>query len=449
MWEIILLFLLILLTIVGLLRRNEYIFWIVITLSSVACGVVADIVRTNYLADEVAVGTGKLAVFFVILSFLFFHVSVYGFVMFALSLYRMSPVLRKAIAALLLVPIIYDAINTPFIPVYEINYTYLMWFYCIYAVGASLLIIWKYRSTPPSLEKSYYLSIILIYLPPSWIAMATLVIPLGLNGVGGEWPYYRITLQLSVIIAFLIHVYYLLFPGFLGMRFSAFRRRTESRVMASGMDILNHSLKNEANKILFITSELKWEALSEEERSDYITMIEQSAKEMSATLEKLNAKTRAVTINLGVVTAEELLENVRQKIAPLLHHRNVQFHMASAYSGTLLCDVRLLSDDLNSLIDNAIYATAEREHPVIRLEIGSYGRYAYISLWDNGCGIPRELRGQLFQPYFTTKNKASNFGIGLYSCYHNVVAQRGLIHIESEEGSWTKVNIYMRKGANK
>ncbi|MFC5704178.1 sensor histidine kinase [Cohnella faecalis] len=446
MWALVLIFLIILSIIFSFFLKKENMFWIVVILASVAIGVMADILRISYLPDEVLVGTGQLAVIFVLFSFIFFHVPVYAFLMLAFSLYRMPPILRKMVILTGLLPLVYDASHTSFIPSYEINYLFLFWLWLLYIISGSLLIVLKYIRTPPSFEKSHYLSIIIVYVPHPWLALFTFILPLSLHGVGGEWPYFRITLQLSVSLAFMLNLYYILFPGFFGVRLSSIRRKTKSRLVASGVEILNHSLKNEANKMLFIARELKMMELDQKERSQYIDLIEQSAKEMSATLEKLNTKTRKVTINLGVHTVEQLLDNVREKCAMLLHQRNMHFTISSAFAGTLHCDLQLLSDDLYSLIDNAIYATAKCEEPTIRIEVGTYGRYVYISLWDNGCGISKDNRRRLFEPYFTTKNKSSNFGVGLFACFNNISAQNGLIHIESEEGAWTKVNIYIRKG---
>lgn len=446
MWELVIILLLILVLIISLFRKKEGLFWVFVILTSVVIGVVADILRTTYLADEVHVGVGLHAVIFVLSSFIFFHIPVYAFLMLAISFYRLSPLLRKATALTGSLPILYDALYTPLIPKYEINYAFVFWLWLFYIIAATLLIVNKYIHTPPSVKKSHYLSIILIYIPHPWLALITLVLPLYLYGVGEEWPYFRITLQLSVSIAFLLNLYYILFPGFLGARLSSLRRKTESRVVASGVEIMNHSLKNEANKLLFMTGELKMSELSEEEHRQYIDLIGQSAKEMSSMLEKLNTKTREVTINIGVHTVEELLDNIREKCASLLHQHQVRLTITAAYTGTLRCDLRLLSDDLYSLIDNSVHALARRADPMIRIEVGTHGRYAYLSLLDNGCGISKENLRRLFEPYFTTKNKASNFGVGLYACYNNISAQQGLIHIESEEGEWTKVNLYIRKG---
>jgi PAS domain S-box-containing protein len=69
------------------------------------------------------------------------------------------------------------------------------------------------------------------------------------------------------------------------------------------------------------------------------------------------------------------------------------------------------------------------------------GKYAEISLQDEGLGIPREHLAKVFDPYFTTKHKGS--GLGLTMTYSTIHAHDGHIAVESEMGKGTTFRIYM------
>ncbi len=69
------------------------------------------------------------------------------------------------------------------------------------------------------------------------------------------------------------------------------------------------------------------------------------------------------------------------------------------------------------------------------------GRYVKISIQDNGPGIPREHIQNVFDPYFTTKDKGS--GLGLATSYSIVKKHDGLIEAESESGVGTTFTIYL------
>jgi signal transduction histidine kinase len=65
--------------------------------------------------------------------------------------------------------------------------------------------------------------------------------------------------------------------------------------------------------------------------------------------------------------------------------------------------------------------------------------YVWIKISDNGKGIPEEILGKIFYPFFTTKEKGS--GIGLAIAQKIVDMHRGSIDVESEVGKGTTFTI--------
>ncbi len=56
---------------------------------------------------------------------------------------------------------------------------------------------------------------------------------------------------------------------------------------------------------------------------------------------------------------------------------------------------------------------------------------AEISISDDGCGIPEDIRQKIFEPFFTTKSSHSGSGFGLYNCKLFVEDHKGLIGFHS------------------
>lgn len=69
------------------------------------------------------------------------------------------------------------------------------------------------------------------------------------------------------------------------------------------------------------------------------------------------------------------------------------------------------------------------------------GRYISISIVDNGTGIPKKNIQNIFDPYFTTKQKGS--GLGLATTYSIIKRHGGFISVESELGTGTTFTIYL------
>jgi signal transduction histidine kinase/ActR/RegA family two-component response regulator len=66
---------------------------------------------------------------------------------------------------------------------------------------------------------------------------------------------------------------------------------------------------------------------------------------------------------------------------------------------------------------------------------GSPDPHVRISIRDYGCGIPADILGQIFDPYFTTK--AGGNGLGLATAYAIVAKHDGRISVASTPGSGT------------
>ncbi len=71
-----------------------------------------------------------------------------------------------------------------------------------------------------------------------------------------------------------------------------------------------------------------------------------------------------------------------------------------------------------------------------------------LTVGDNGCGMDRKTRQHLFDPFFTTKNAGKGTGLGLTTVRTIVTANGGLIHIDSEPGSGTRVMILLPRTAH-
>ncbi len=73
------------------------------------------------------------------------------------------------------------------------------------------------------------------------------------------------------------------------------------------------------------------------------------------------------------------------------------------------------------------------------------GNYIRIIIKDNGIGIPRENLSRIFDPYFTTKEKKGQGGIGLGLAISDSIIKnhKGLITVESIVNSGTTFSIYL------
>jgi two-component system, sensor histidine kinase and response regulator len=91
----------------------------------------------------------------------------------------------------------------------------------------------------------------------------------------------------------------------------------------------------------------------------------------------------------------------------------------------------LLIKVLQSLIENSREAFENGCEQIIFLNVKKYTDHILFEIYDTGGGVRSELLGRLFEPYFTTKHKSQEKGLGLYMV-QNIVEHALLGSVEVE-----------------
>jgi len=114
---------------------------------------------------------------------------------------------------------------------------------------------------------------------------------------------------------------------------------------------------------------------------------------------------------------------------------------------SLYCRISQIQQVLINIIQNSInslskkYLNADKskliEISIRKIEKGS-SPYVRIEIKDNGTGIPRDIQGKIFEPFFSTLTKDKAKGLGL--TYSKKIAEEhhGELTFETKEGEYTK-----------
>jgi len=94
-----------------------------------------------------------------------------------------------------------------------------------------------------------------------------------------------------------------------------------------------------------------------------------------------------------------------------------------------------------NLITNAFYAVDEKKkqdgksfEPIVSISSKKIGDKVFLSVKDNGNGIPQNVLGKIFQPFFTTKPSGQGTGLGLSMSYDIVKVHGGELKVDTIEG---------------
>jgi len=96
--------------------------------------------------------------------------------------------------------------------------------------------------------------------------------------------------------------------------------------------------------------------------------------------------------------------------------------------------VRMHQVFLNIIINAEYFMFQAHKKGTLTITTESKGDVVRASFADDGPGIPPENLGQIFNPFFTTKEVGQGIGLGLSICHSIVTEHGGNIYVESEPG---------------
>lgn len=102
----------------------------------------------------------------------------------------------------------------------------------------------------------------------------------------------------------------------------------------------------------------------------------------------------------------------------------------------ILVDPQQLMQVLTNVISNAEQAMGGGGELAVKTFIADTAGSVAISIADTGGGIPEDIMGNIFTPFFTTK--VAGTGLGLSICHRIIEKHEGRIEVRSEQGRGTK-----------
>ena len=133
------------------------------------------------------------------------------------------------------------------------------------------------------------------------------------------------------------------------------------------------------------------------------------------------------------ISLTDIVSSALNFLKPEFEKNNIKI-VNSFENQIVFADQKMIERCLINLYLNAIYAFGERSEKIIKTEIKTLNRRIFLSVEDNGMGIPPEIKDKIFLPFFTTRSSGS--GIGLTLSKSIMEAHKGYLNYQNlEEGS--------------
>lgn len=257
-----------------------------------------------------------------------------------------------------------------------------------------------------------------------------------------------------------------------------FKKKEEQLVQAQKMETIGtlaggiaHDFNNILAGIVGVVSLLRHKIdngmeITDEILNDYLDIMEQSGNRAADIVQRLLTLSKKQTVSVDKVRISEVINHVI-RICSNTFDKSIKISGINTDSEILtIVDFTQLEQIILNLSINASHAmTIMREDDsrwggelIIEIvenldksELLQFRPsdddkdYFRISVKDNGVGMDPKTVKQIFEPFFSTKDKSMGTGLGLTIVYNVVQQSGGFIDIDSEPGKGTEFKIYMPK----
>ena len=184
------------------------------------------------------------------------------------------------------------------------------------------------------------------------------------------------------------------------------------------------------------------------EVKEHAAVIRQMALDATASVQRMSEPARLlepsdsqpVKVNDLVMTALQIVETYRRGNG-MDGAAGWDVKVELGEEGVVMGNAAELREALSNILLNAMESLPSHQGR-IKISSAKIGASALITVWDNGSGVPEDIKEHIFEPFVTTKGNHGR-GLGLGVTQEIVSYHGGRIEMESEIGRGSNFTIYL------
>ena len=180
-----------------------------------------------------------------------------------------------------------------------------------------------------------------------------------------------------------------------------------------------------------------------EEFKRALSQIETQGHRCKGITHKLLSFARKTDSRVETIQINEFVAEVVDLLSQKFKYANIEVDVQlNPHLPSIEASATEIQQVLMNILQNAVYAMEKTGGKII-ITTRVQNQYIYISINDNGPGIPPENLARIFDPFFTTRPVGKGTGLGLSICYGIINKMGGRIDVDSKVDEGTTFTIVL------
>lgn len=211
----------------------------------------------------------------------------------------------------------------------------------------------------------------------------------------------------------------------------------QDRLSAMGKMVasLAHQIRTPLSAAMLYAGNLEQESITPVQRKKFVGKIKSRLAHLEQQVRDMLIFVRGETRLVDELDAGELIFEIQQLSEAVARSSGSTVQFTNQTQGELfLCNKDALTGAILNLINNAIESCAPDAAEIL-VNVACREQQFYISVCDNGPGIPADTLKQITEPFYTTKSHGTGLGLPVVSAVAK--AHKGRLDVVSQisEGS--------------